>query len=94
MYGDDRWGFLGFVIKSCKHGIAVLSEEAFHVMAYVSWLVSGIGSGGGDGLGIGGGLGCVYSFMGSLYLNASVRSCLGRYGNASCKFCMLSESWI
>ena len=28
-----------FVIKSCKHGIAVLSEETFHVMAYVSKLV-------------------------------------------------------
>jgi hypothetical protein len=80
-----------FVIKSCKHGIAVLSEEAFHVMAYVSRLVSGIGSDVGDGVGIGG-LGCVYSFMGSLYLKASVMSCFGRYGNASCRFCMLSES--
>ena len=31
----------------------MLSEEAFHVMAYVSRLVSGIGPGGGDELGIG-----------------------------------------
>ena len=38
------------------------------------------------------GLGCVYLFMGSLYLNASVMSCLGSYENASCRFCMLSES--
>ena len=26
-------GFCGFVIKSCRHGMAVFSEEAFHVIA-------------------------------------------------------------
>ena len=65
-------GFWGFVIRSCRHGMVVLSEEAFQVMAYDSWLVSGTGPGGGDGLWIGGGLGCVYSFMGPFYLNASI----------------------
>ena len=80
-----------FVIKSYKHGIAVLSEETFHVMAYVSRLVSGIGSDVDGGVDMGG-LGCVYSFMGLLYLKASVISCFGRYENASYKFCILSES--
>ena len=28
----------------------------------------------------------MYSFMGSLYLDASINSCLGRYGNASLMF--------
>ena len=70
----------------------MFSEEALHVMTYVSRLVSGIGLCGGDELGIGRELGCVYSFMSSLYLNASVMSCLGRYENASCRFCILSES--
>ena len=87
-------GSWGFVIKSCKHGIAVLSEAAFQVMAYVSRLVCGIGPGGGKELGIGGGLEYVYLFMGLLYLNDSVMGCLGRYENASCRFCMLSESWF
>lgn len=52
----DR-GFRGFVIRSCRHGMAVLSEDAFHVRAYDSWLVSGIGTFGGDGFCISGGLG-------------------------------------
>lgn len=34
-------GFWGVVIKSCRHGMDVLREEAFHVIACVSWLVSG-----------------------------------------------------
>lgn len=29
-------GFWGVVIKSCKHGMEVLSEEAFHVIAWVA----------------------------------------------------------
>ena len=32
----------------------------------------------------------MYSFMGSLNLNASINSCLGKYGNASLMFWMLS----
>ena len=85
-------GSWGVAIKSCKQGIAVLSEDAFHVMAYVSRLVRGSWPGGGVELGIGAGLGNVYSWMGSLYLNASIRSWLGMYGNAACKFCMLGGS--
>lgn len=42
-------GFRGFVIRSCRHGMAVLSEDAFQVRAYDSWLISGIGAFGGDG---------------------------------------------
>jgi hypothetical protein len=87
-------GSWGLAIKSCKQGIAVLSEDAFQVMAYVSRLVRGIGTDGGVELRVGVGLGNVYSGMGSLYLNASVRSRFGRYGNASCKFCMLGGSWF
>ena len=50
-------GFWEFVIRSCRHGIAVLSEEAFHVKAYVSWLVNGSGPFGGGRFCIGRGLG-------------------------------------
>ena len=85
-------GSWGLVIKSCKQGIAVLREDTFQVMAYVSRLVRGIGPGGGVEWDIVAGVGNVYSWMGSLYLNASVRSWLGRYGNASCKFCRLGGS--
>jgi hypothetical protein len=79
-------------IKSWRQGIAVLSEDAFQVMAYVSRLVRGIGSGGGVELGVIEGVGYVYSLIGSLYRRASVRSCRGRYGNAACKVCMVMES--
>ena len=34
-------GLWRLVIESCRHGMAVLREEAFHVIAYVPWLVSG-----------------------------------------------------
>ena len=50
-------GLWGLVIRSCRHGMAVLREDAFHVIAYDSWLVSGgrvVGVGkfiGGGGLG-------------------------------------------
>ena len=58
----DR-GSWGFVIRSCRQSIAVLSEEAFQVMAYISRLVSGIGPSGGDVLGIGGGIGmCIFVY--------------------------------
>ena len=29
-------GLWGLIIRSCRHGMAVLREEAFHVIAYVS----------------------------------------------------------
>ena len=35
-------GFWGFVIRYCRHGVAMFSEEAFHVTAHNSWLVSGV----------------------------------------------------
>ena len=68
-------GFWEYVITSCRHGIAVLSDVAFHVVMYVSWLVSNVGLGGGIWLCIIGGLGCVYSMMGFVHLNACVSSC-------------------
>jgi hypothetical protein len=46
-------------IKSWRQGIAVLSEDAFQVMAYVSRLVRGIGPGGGVELGVIEGVGYV-----------------------------------
>ena len=85
-------GSWGFVIKFCKQGIAVLSDDAFQVMAYVGRLVRGIGPGCGAKLVIGAGLGYVYFGIGSLNRSASVRSCLGRYGKTSCRFCRVSES--
>jgi hypothetical protein len=85
-------GSWGLVIKSCKQGIAVLREDTFQVMADVAKLVRGIGPGVGVEWDIVSIVGNVYSWMGSLYRNASVRSWLGRYGNASCKFCRLGGS--
>ena len=74
------------VIKSCRQGMDVLREEAFHVIACVSWLVSGSDVGDGGKCCGGRGVGWVYSSNGSLYLNASTSSCFGRYGNASLRF--------
>ena len=34
-------GLWGLVIRYFRHDMAVLREEAFHVIAYVLWLVSG-----------------------------------------------------
>jgi hypothetical protein len=79
-------GLWELVIRSCRQGMAVLREEAFYVIAYDSWLVSGGRLVDEGRLCVGGGLGCVYSFMGSLYLNASISNCLGKYGNASLMF--------
>ena len=78
-------GFWGLIIKSCMQGMAVLREEAFHVMAYVSRLVSGSCPVGGSKCCVGRGVGWVYSSKGSLYLKASSSNCLGRYGNAVLK---------
>ena len=50
-------GLWELVIRSCRHGMAVLREEAFHVIAYDSWLVSGGRLVDGDKLCVGGGLG-------------------------------------
>ena len=81
-----KGGLLGLVIRSCRHGMAVLREEAFHVIAYDSWLVSEGRLVNGGKLCVGGGLGLVYSFIGSLYLNASISNCRGKYENASLMF--------
>ena len=29
-------GFWGFMIRSCRHSMAMLSEDAFHVITYAS----------------------------------------------------------
>ena len=81
-----KGNFWGFVVRSCRHSMAMLSEEAFHVIAYVSWVVSGIGLFADDGFCVSEGLGWMYSFMDLLYFNASISSCLGRYENASLMF--------
>lgn len=96
-------GFAGvFEIKSWIFGRAVFSDEAFHVIKCVLWLVVGIcGSCGGGRRGVGGGW--EYSGNGLLSFSASVRRFLGRNGNFSemvCKsggilFCrMYSYSWL
>ena len=36
-------GVWKYVTRLCKHGIAVLNEEAFQVMMCASWLVSDVG---------------------------------------------------
>ena len=53
-------GLWGLVIRSCRHGMAVLREEAFHVIAYDSWLVSEGRLVDGGKLCVRGGLGWVY----------------------------------
>ena len=68
------------------HGMAMLSDDAFQIMAYVFWLVSGVELCEGVEFLIGGRLGRVYSFMGSLIFSASVNNCLAKYGNVSYKF--------
>ena len=50
-------GFWGFVIRSYRHGMAVLSEEEVHVIAYDYWLVSESGPFGGGRFCVRGGLG-------------------------------------
>ena len=67
-------------IRLCKFGNDVLSDDAFHVIMFVSCSVSvlvlrvvvGIGGGGG---------GCEYSCMSSRHLSTSVISWFGRKGN-------------
>ena len=53
----------------------MLSDAAFHVMMYVSWLVGVVGLGGSIWLFIIGGVGCVYSVIGSVHLSASISNC-------------------
>lgn len=74
------------VTTFCKHDIAMSGEEVFQVMTCDFWLVSRTGLCGGVELFSVGGLGYVYFVMGSLKLNASIRSCLGKYKNVSCMF--------
>ena len=63
----------------------MLSDAAFHVIMYVSWLVGVVGLGDSIWLCIIGGIGCVYSVIGSVHLSASVSNCWGRYGNVACR---------
>ena len=64
-------------IRLCKFGNNVLSDDAFHVIMFVSCsvlvLILGVG------VGVVGG-GCEYSSMFSKHLSASVINCLGRRG--------------
>lgn len=56
----------------------MLSDAAFHVMMYVSWLAGVVGLGGIVWLCTIGGVGCVYSVIGSVHLRVSVNNCWGR----------------
>ena len=67
-------------IKLCRFGKAVLSDEAFHVIIFVSWLVFVIVLGAGVGM-FGSGGGCEYSFIFSKHRSDSVISFTGRKGN-------------
>ena len=66
--------------RFCKLGSDVLSDDAFHVIMFVSYwvlmlvLVIGVGVAGSGG-------GCEYSLMFSRHLSASVISLCGRKGN-------------
>lgn len=77
-------GVWEYVARSWRHDIVVLSEEAFQVMMYDSWLVSIVGRCG--GVFSAEGVRCVYSIIGSLHFSAFMRSCLGRYENVFCMF--------
>jgi hypothetical protein len=67
-------------IKLCKFGKAVLSEEAFQVIMFVSWVVLVLVLGAGVGM-FGSGGGCEYSFMFSKQRSDSVINLFGRKGN-------------
>ena len=60
-------------IRLCKFGRAVLSDEAFQVIMFVSWLVCVMVLGVGTGM-FGSGGGCEYAFMFSRHRSDSVIS--------------------
>ena len=72
--------FIELFIRFCRFGSDVLSDDAFHVIMFVSCSVSvlallvGVGMGGGGG-------GCEYSCMFSRHRSASMINWFGRKGN-------------
>ena len=70
-------------IKLCRFGKVVLSDEAFHVIIFVSWWVFVIVRGAGVGV-FGSGSGCEYSFMFSKHRRDSGINLSGRKGNFLC----------
>jgi hypothetical protein len=69
-----------WLIKLCRFGKVVLSDEAFHVIIFVSWLVFVIILGIGVGM-FGSGGECEYSSMLSKHRSDSVINLSGRKGN-------------
>src|ERR1700737_4657352 len=73
--------FRELLIKSCRFGSDVLSDDAFQVIKFVSCsvlefiLVIGMGATGSDG-------GCEYSLIFSKHLSVSVINWFGRKGNS------------
>ena len=83
LYGYGCGGYWEWVSSSWRHGIDVLSDAAFHVMMYVSWLVGVVGLGRGIWLCTIGGVGCMYSMIGSVHLSASMSNFWGKNGNVA-----------
>ena len=73
--------FRELLIRSCKFGSDVLSDDAFQVIIFVSWsvlefiLVIGVGATGNRG-------GCKYSLIFSKHLSVSVINWFERKGNS------------
>lgn len=67
-------GVWEYVARSWRHDIVVLNEEAFQVIMYDSSLVNIVSRCGGNWVFSVGGVGCIYSMISSLHLNAYVRS--------------------
>ena len=72
--------FSELFIKFCRFGNDVLSDDAFHVIMFVSCSVSVLALAVGVGMGGGGG-GCEYSCMFSRHRSASMINSFGRKGN-------------
>ena len=89
----DR-GIWEYVTRSCRHDIAVLSEEAFHVMMCDFWLVRDVGCCSGVCILSIGGVGYLYYVIGSFYLSASMRSWFTRNENVFCMFWILGGSGL
>ena len=71
--------FKALFIRPCRFGNDVLSNDAFHVIIFVSWLVSMLVLVVGARL-VGSRGGCEYSLMFSRHRSASVTSWFGRKG--------------
>ena len=81
-----------FGIKSYMLGSAVFSDDAFHEMTWVLflmfWIILGCSGGGITG----GGGGCMYSIIGSNFFNVSFSRLLSRKGNLLFIVCKLG--WL